>query len=181
MNNSMWWNGPNSLHNEIIEFPSVDILTTDLEQQLHKIGVNVADTSITDATMHDIPFQEFDTFDELLQFIDNRISGVKNTDSEEAVMDDTAQATRRLFQFIQDESFRDGIALLKKKLLPNSNNLIALSPWLDEDGILRVGGRLKNSNLSFEARHQILLPKNHKVTELIIKQCHRKPYMVVQN
>lgn len=48
-----------------------------------------------------------------------------------------------------------------------------LSPFI-ENGILRVGGRLKNANLSFDTKHPILLPKQHFVTDLIITFIHLK-------
>ncbi|KAH0808728.1 hypothetical protein GEV33_014063 [Tenebrio molitor] len=42
----------------------------------------------------------------------------------------------------------------------------------DKGGILRVGGRLQNSTLNFNIKHQILLPKGHVVTKLIIRGTH---------
>lgn len=38
--------------------------------------------------------------------------------------------------------------------------------------MIRVGGRLKNSALSFDARHQIVLPRNHILTKRIIEFKH---------
>ena len=40
------------------------------------------------------------------------------------------------------------------------------------DGIIRVGGCLQRSSLPFDARHQILLPSKHLVTDLIIHHNH---------
>lgn len=50
--------------------------------------------------------------------------------------------------------------------------MIRLSPFIDADGILRVGGRLKNANIPYNARNQILLPHDHFVTKLIINSMH---------
>jgi len=44
---------------------------------------------------------------------------------------------------------------------PVTSNVKFLSPFLDSDGVLRVGGRLQQSLLGFEQRHPILLPKSH--------------------
>ena len=41
-------------------------------------------------------------------------------------------------------------------------------------GILICRGRLGNSDLDFEARTPIILPKQHRLTELIIVHCHDK-------
>ncbi|KRZ96781.1 Uncharacterized protein T08_13947 [Trichinella sp. T8] len=42
-------------------------------------------------------------------------------------------------------------------------------PFLDQDDLLRVGGRLRRSTLPPESKHSITLPHNHPVTELLIK------------
>lgn len=54
-----------------------------------------------------------------------------------------------------------------------SKPLRKLTPFLDEDGILRVGGRLVNANLSFDQKHPILLARDHRLTNLIIEETHR--------
>ena len=41
-------------------------------------------------------------------------------------------------------------------------------PFIDEKGIIRVGGRIR-SGLNEEYMHPIILPKKFKVTELIVK------------
>ncbi|XP_055308594.1 uncharacterized protein LOC129572614 [Sitodiplosis mosellana] len=56
--------------------------------------------------------------------------------------------------------------------LKNTNALLKLSPFLDSKQVLRVGGRLKNADLPYEAIHQMLLPSKHAVTALIIKSVH---------
>ena len=40
-----------------------------------------------------------------------------------------------------------------------------------KDGLLRVGGRLRNSSLAKDSKHPIILPKRHPVTELVIMRC----------
>ena len=50
----------------------------------------------------------------------------------------------------------------------------SLNPFIDNYGILRVGGRLKNSTLDESVTYPIILPKSGKVTELLIRWCHQK-------
>ncbi|XP_043064790.1 uncharacterized protein LOC122320687, partial [Drosophila ficusphila] len=55
------------------------------------------------------------------------------------------------------------------------NNLAADYKRLqDEFGIMRVGGRLKNSGLAFESQHPIILPRSHPVTHALIMHFHRR-------
>lgn len=64
--------------------------------------------------------------------------------------------------------------LVKNKPLDPVSKLLALSPFLSDDGLLRVGGRLGNSNLRFEACHPILLPRDHILTRRIIEHEHSR-------
>ena len=45
----------------------------------------------------------------------------------------------------------------------------------DEQGLLRIDGRLRNADeLSYDTKHPIILPKNHPVTTLIVQDAHEK-------
>ena len=51
----------------------------------------------------------------------------------------------------------------------NNSSLLNLSPFLDEEGFIRVRGRLSEaSDLTYEEKHPIILPKFH-VTYLLVK------------
>ena len=78
-----------------------------------------------------------------------------------------------IFKMIQRRYFKREIELtLAKKCLPRNSKLKNLSPFLDENFLLRAGGRLKNSNLSFDQMHPIILPKHH-VSNLILIEFHK--------
>ncbi len=47
-----------------------------------------------------------------------------------------------------------------------------LTPFLDDDGVLRVGGRLGHSKLPYSHKHPALIPKNHHVVDAIARDCH---------
>ncbi|GFY54262.1 integrase catalytic domain-containing protein [Trichonephila inaurata madagascariensis] len=63
--------------------------------------------------------------------------------------------------------------LSASKQFPSTNKLIPLTPF-DDSGIIRVGGRLKNSILPDSQKHPILLPKIDHVVNLIITDYHLK-------
>ncbi|GFW80316.1 integrase catalytic domain-containing protein [Trichonephila clavipes] len=56
----------------------------------------------------------------------------------------------------------------------NKSKILNLSPFLDDKGIIRVGGRLKHSRLPYSSKHPILLPVKSKLTEIIVKCYHEK-------
>lgn len=75
---------------------------------------------------------------------------------------------------MQRQEFKQEIKILKSDKIPGSCRLVTLNPNLDEEGILRVGDRLKHSVLSEEVKHPILLPASHHFTMLIIIYYHKK-------
>ena len=77
---------------------------------------------------------------------------------------------------VQKGIFPDYQLLSSGKTLPTSSNLISLAPFLDDYGIVRVGGRLSNSAYPFEEKHPILLPSKHDLTTLIIRHYHEKTW-----
>ncbi|XP_029164171.1 uncharacterized protein LOC114935491 [Nylanderia fulva] len=74
--------------------------------------------------------------------------------------------------FIQLELFENELHNLKSnKPLPTHSPILSLNPFLDSDGLIRVGGRLEHSSLSFQSKHPILLA-NHTITTMIIRYTH---------
>lgn len=49
------------------------------------------------------------------------------------------------------------LALRKEQSILSSSKLKSLDPFMDKNCLLRVGGRLTNSNSTFDAKHQLLL------------------------
>lgn len=59
-----------------------------------------------------------------------------------------------------------------KTSLPRSHSLLKLAPFVDADGMLRVGGRLKNSLLDSDGQHPIILPRDSVLSRLLISDVH---------
>ena len=59
--------------------------------------------------------------------------------------------------------------LSKKK----TSSLFLLDPFLDENGVLQVGGWITNVLVSFETKHPVILPSKSHVTTLV-KYHHAK-------
>ncbi|XP_050054713.1 uncharacterized protein LOC126549478 [Aphis gossypii] len=76
----------------------------------------------------------------------------------------------KLTQNFYWEDLRKQLENTSASITPNS--LAQLSPYLDKEGLIRVGGRLRFSLLTEEAKHPVLLPKAAHVTQLIIIHYH---------
>lgn len=80
-----------------------------------------------------------------------------------------------LLKLCQAEAFPREIRMLKANQdLKTNSNILSLNPFLDADGILRVGGRIKNSCYSFDKKFPALLPKDHIFTNLVFEYFHEK-------
>ena len=49
----------------------------------------------------------------------------------------------------------------------------SLSPYVDQEGVWRVGGRADNALVSYETRHPVLLPGDHRISRLIVQHAHQ--------
>lgn len=75
----------------------------------------------------------------------------------------------------QREAFHTEISELQQSLpLPRSSPVLALNPYLDEESLLRVGGRLQHLEDSDSVCHPILLPSKHRFTELLVLDIHNR-------
>ena len=50
--------------------------------------------------------------------------------------------------------------------------MITLAPFLDENQILRVGGRTSDAAIAYDVKH--LVPQDHHLSRLLILDCHKK-------
>ena len=69
-----------------------------------------------------------------------------------------------------------------QELRSRDSKLISLSPFLDDMGIMRVGGRLgKSKTLPYDTRHPIILPNSDtEVVQSLIRHFHQKNYHCTQ-
>lgn len=82
-------------------------------------------------------------------------------------------AREMLIKHVQNEYFNEEISRLKNhEPLNKKSQILNLNPILDSNQILRVGGRLKHSNLDPEMKHPIIIPNQSKLADLIIDESH---------
>ncbi|XP_054713574.1 uncharacterized protein LOC129223035 [Uloborus diversus] len=82
-------------------------------------------------------------------------------------------AMLKIVLFVQSSSFSKELHLLRNnKAISTKSQLLPLNPFIDENDALRVGGRLQKSLLPFDAKHPWILPADHKISSLLIRQYH---------
>ncbi|GFR00893.1 integrase catalytic domain-containing protein [Trichonephila clavata] len=63
---------------------------------------------------------------------------------------------------------------LTAALLSASSEIKSLVPYLDEDNLLRITGRLLEADLCFGDKHPVILPRHCKFTELLVIREHER-------
>ncbi|XP_071056041.1 uncharacterized protein [Onthophagus taurus] len=172
VNADIWWTGPQWLSQTEENWPSKEIKGISEVPEARKnkmvfINVQKLDLFSKYSSLHRL--QRVTAY--CLKFIDRTKNKTKNPCSEISG-DELKNALWKLIRIAQLESFSSEIKRLKAgQSLPSDSGLLGLDPFLIDD-LLRVGGRLTNSDYPFDTRHPIILPKGHKLTYLIIRDEH---------
>lgn len=87
---------------------------------------------------------------------------------------DTCNAVDYWAKLVQGREYAKEIECIRTgdKQLPDKTKLASLRPFLDENGVLRVGGRIGNAPIEFGRKHPIIIPPKTRVTYLILHQAH---------
>ncbi|XP_061191724.1 uncharacterized protein LOC133199952 [Saccostrea echinata] len=95
-------------------------------------------------------------------------------DSGHISLQDLQKAEITILCYVQHQTFCDELSTLAEgnTHVKRNSYVRKLDPVLDEDGLLRVGGRLQRANMPTECKHPFILPKNHHISTLILRQIH---------
>ena len=88
--------------------------------------------------------------------------------------DELAQAKGVIIKSVQREVYSEEFtALSQKRQDLKTSSLAKLNPIL-EDGVIRVGGRLKHAELNSDEKNPLILPGNHHVSTLLTRHYHEQ-------
>ena len=169
INNDLWWNAPSWVANSIDQW-EVSVLTGRKEElpEMKSVRTNAA---VTDKDTIDITFLE--RYSSLIKL--NRViayclrfiaftKGSSNLSKESNLSaKEISNALKICIKITQLAYFKQDFENLKGGRIC-SRKLQTLSPFIDAEGCLRVGGRLINSDLSYNRKHPLLLPKEAFLT-----------------
>jgi len=172
---TFWWNGPTFLEQYESQWPE-ELAVTPTGDQLERRPIKF--TLLVQGNEQSLVSQ-YSRWTKLLRitallqrFRNNTRTSTKNRQLAQLSAVEITEAKKTWIKIAQQEEFQSELnCLYQNKLLPRRSKLITLSPFIDE-GIIRVGGRLQHSHLSSNQRHPAILPKGHKVTDLIFHEYH---------
>ncbi|XP_030588591.1 uncharacterized protein LOC115795386 [Archocentrus centrarchus] len=170
-----WMMGPSFLWQHELKLtspPSAVLLVRDPE--VRAAQVNVAITSDCDDMLDRL--SRFSSWIRLLKVVARirRMTSRQRHDSDHITVEEIESATEVVVRLVQQQAFSEERRTLEKgDSLPHSSPLFRFNPILDK-GILRVGGRLRQSSLSQGLKHPIILPKSSHITELVLLHFHER-------
>ena len=98
----------------------------------------------------------------VLHFIFNSRNKQEDRRLGDVSYDEMQHARQVLIQQVQQQEFAAEVSALQRgHLVAKSSPLARLTPYLDDEGLLRVQGRLQFSSLPPDEKHPILIPKSH--------------------
>ncbi|KAK3726566.1 hypothetical protein QZH41_001952, partial [Actinostola sp. cb2023] len=91
-----------------------------------------------------------------------------------AVQEDAFAKEKDIVRSLDAQSNKEGSVRRQGLPVAKSSSLYRLDPFIDENGILRVGGRIRCSDFSYDVKHPIILPRKGHITELLITFHHER-------
>ena len=166
--NSLWWNGPSWLGNEVEDL-QCDEMPTECNLEL-KLSCNIVELLIKEkySISNIMEIENYSKLNQLLFITAQVLKAVKRFRKENTTYDrmeflSTAE-NMWLLEVQSNLTNRTDFSVLKRQL----------DLYCDEKGIWRCGGRLEQSNLPYSTKHPIVLPKDHYFSSLVIRQAHNR-------
>jgi len=174
VNSTLWINGPSWLSEPLTLSDKGETVELPVEESCSK--GNISCVSVNSPNIFE--FERWSNFNKarcvvawVMRFINNvRPHSVKMSGPLSPA--ELAVAKTKLFYCVQRENFVQEIADLKKGKSPSKGSpLCSLDPFVDDEGLLRIKGRLENADLSFESKHPVIIPSGH-VAKLLVQFQH---------
>ncbi|GFW99491.1 integrase catalytic domain-containing protein [Trichonephila clavipes] len=180
--NELWWHGPPWLKLTPDHWPNRrrDILDSELcsEELEHRSSVHVAVTQQREAR---VDINQFSSLKKLLKMTDwvfrfgNNARNIYKSMDFYITADEIQNAEYFWLKCVQPEFYSAEILALKQnEQLRSSSEIKSLVPYLDENNLLRLTGRLLEADLCFGEKHPVILPRRCKFTELLVIREHER-------
>ncbi|XP_051251663.1 uncharacterized protein LOC127361224 [Dicentrarchus labrax] len=187
---SSWFLGPQFLcqpntHQED-EAESFKLVQPDTDKDIRPVVTSLA-TKVTEQSLGSQKFKHFSTWKSLVRGMTSLIHVAKSFSSEtkneckgwhqcrQPHTTERSQAKTSIPKAVQEDVYQEELKCLTQGIkVHHQGPLVKLDPFLDENGLLRVGGRIHKADLKDQEKHPLILPGGHQVTTLLVRHYHNK-------
>ena len=181
---SIWLRGPQFLTNSMPWPKQPDFLESKLDYDLEIRSVKVCLVKTPADITVDHLFSSFSNWNKLkitvgwlLRYRHNlqrhKTERAKHKSIEPLSVEELQEAELQILKYLQRKHYIDELQeLIYGKPLKRNNKLANLDPFIDVNGVIRVGGRLALAPIAFGSKHQILVPRASAVASLLISHFH---------
>ena len=163
----VWLNGPAWLQKDEVDWPKPWCQENEVEAE-QAISTVATETQVEQT----FDWNRYSSFNKIRNFIAYCMR-FKTKEKGPLKAEEIHQAEQILFRFVQAETFPNvSKSITNSKEISKTLNIAKLSTFSEEDGRIRVKGRLKHSNLAYNAKHPIQLTANHPVVQLLLERAH---------
>ena len=178
---SAWLQGPDFLrsrqsHVDMMPKPAEYPLTEDDVEV--RPEVRALKTHVSNDSFGVMRFARFSTWTSLVKAIANltRLAATfagRKRDTEDLHASELERAKKLIIRETQRNTFEDEIGNLQAgSEVSRTSPLAKLDPFMDEDGMLRIGGRLRASNLGPEEKHPLIIDRTDHIATLLVRHFH---------
>ena len=90
-------------------------------------------------------------------------------------VDSHSDGERFIIQTVQREIYSKELTCLKRNIpLPKDSSIVNLRSFIDENGLLRVGGRLNRGELTVSEKNPLIIPGHNHIATLLVWYYHEK-------
>ena len=125
----------------------------------------------------DIDWEKFGSFRRTTRIFAYCLRFKSKSKRKVVITEEMQQVIQLLLRKSQMESFGPAYqALAAGKPMAASDHLNKLSPFMDEQNLMRLRGRLRHADASYEMKHPILLSAKHPIVRKLIEDAHENNY-----
>ncbi|KAL0822414.1 hypothetical protein ABMA28_004489 [Loxostege sticticalis] len=169
----LWRKGPSWLEDKVINYERKSFETKEEKKKPKLCHL------VTDVDNNDLLWTKYSTLSHqirVIAWIKRVFKKSKDTKLPSYLTSkELAEALITCIKHWQAQEFKEDLIKLKNgEQLNKKSKLTCLSPFLDEFGVLRVGGRLSGAAIDENRKHPIIIPAKTHFTNLLIKEAHAR-------
>ncbi|XP_062557644.1 uncharacterized protein LOC134222513 [Armigeres subalbatus] len=181
--NQFWWRGPTWLEESPNNWPTPLETPISGEEEAEKRRTVIAVAASTVSEFNHEYFSKFSSYTDMIRRTAYwlrlmkllRTTATRRNDAGFLTTAELKEAEDTLIRLVQKEVFAEELKEISAgRQVSNRSQLRWFNPFLSDEQLIKLGGRLKHSLESEEAKHPVVLPARHPFTRLLLQYYHKQ-------